>query len=264
MKPPLSPTTPNRHEFREAWLRMATVELRPYFASAGYNVPENIRFAIAFTSTGRRGNRRSESWHASSSADNNYEIFIRADIAAPIEVLALLVKELVHTVLPDGAGHGKEFREAAMKIGLLPPMREARPAPHLIERLEKLAALLGALPHDRLNICHEPLSAINPGKPFDRAVSLNGHRTQTSRMFKAACPSPGCTFLVRVAAEKVREIGPPHCPKHGAMDVDLPADEQGEVNGKQADAVASKPSDVLVSWPQNANGDAGNAVEESV
>jgi hypothetical protein len=263
MKPP-SPTTPNHHEFREAWLRMAAMELRPYFASAGYNVPENIRFAIAFTSTGRRGNRRSESWHASSSADSNYEIFIRADIAAPLDVLALLVKELVHTVLPDGAGHGKEFREAAMKIGLLPPMREARPAPHLVERLEKLAAQLGPLPHDQLNIAQEPLTAINPGKPFGRAVSLNGHRTQTSRMFKAACRAPGCTFLVRVAAEKVREIGPPHCPKHGAMDVDLPGDEQGEVNGRHVDATASETFDAPLPWPHNANIDAANPAGESV
>jgi hypothetical protein len=261
---PQPPIPPNHHEFREAWLRMATIELRPYFTSAGYNVPENIRFAIAFTSTGRRGNRRSESWHASSSGDNNYEIFIRADIAAPIEVLALLLKELVHTVLPEGTGHGKEFREAAMKIGLLPPMREARPAPHLVERLERLAALLGPLPHDRLNITHEPLSAINPAKPFDRAVSLNGHRTQSSRMFKAACKAPGCTFLVRVAAEKVREIGPPHCPRHGAMEVDLPADEQGEVNGHQADAAASKPSDAPLPLPHNVNGDAAKLAGESV
>jgi hypothetical protein len=63
---PQPPIPPNHHEFREAWLRDATMALRPYFASAGYSVPENIRFAIAFTSTGRRGNRRSESWHASS------------------------------------------------------------------------------------------------------------------------------------------------------------------------------------------------------
>jgi hypothetical protein len=263
MKPP-SPSTPNHHEFREAWLRMATMELRPYFVSAGYQVPENIRFAIAFTSTGRRGNRRSESWHASSSADSNYEIFIRADIADPVELLGFLTKELVHTTLPDGAGHGKEFREAAMKIGLLPPMREARPAPHLVERLEKLAALLGSLPHDRLNITHEPLIAINPGKPFDRAVSLNGHRTQTSRMFRASCKAPGCSFLVRVAAEKVREIGPPHCPKHGAMEVDLPVDEQGEINGQEADAIATKPSETPLPSPHNVNRDAANPAGESV
>jgi hypothetical protein len=242
MKPSPPAVPPNRHEFRESWLRAATAELRPYFASSGYQVPDNIRFSIAFTSTGRRGNRRSESWHSSSSADSAYEIFIRPDIAEPIDVLVLLVKELVHTALPDGTAHGKEFREAAMKIGLLPPMREARPAPHLIERLEKLAALLGPLPHDRLNIAHEPLSAINPAKPFDRAVSLNGHRTQTSRMFKAVCQAPGCIFLVRVAVEKVREVGPPHCPKHGAMAVDLPAEEQAELNGRQSDEASLKPS----------------------
>ena len=263
MKPP-SPPTSNRHEFREGWLRAATVELRPYFASAGYNIPENIRFAIAFTSTGRKGNRRSESWHASSSADNNYEVFIRADIADPVELLGLLVKELVHTALPDGAGHGREFREAAMKIGLLPPMRETKPAPHLVERLEKIAAMLGPLPHDRLNITLEPLSAVNPAKPFDHAISLNGHRTQTSRMFRAACKAPGCTFLVRVAAEKVREIGPPHCPRHGAMEVDLPADEQGEVNEEKADATASRTAEVRVARPHDANGDAINPEGESV
>jgi hypothetical protein len=263
MKSP-APTVPNRHEFREAWLRAATMELRSYFVAAGYNVPENIRFAIAFTSTGRRGNRRSESWHASSSGDNHYEIFIRADIAEPIEVLALLSKELVHTVLPDGTGHGKEFREAAMKIGLLPPMREARPAPHLVERLEKLATLLGPLPHDRLNITHEPLSAVNPARPFDHAISLNGHRSQTSRMFRAACRAPGCTFLVRVAAEKVREIGPPHCPRHGAMVVDLPADEQGETNGTHADAISTNSSGAPLPWSHNVNADAAHPAGESV
>jgi hypothetical protein len=257
-----SPPTSNRYEFREAWLRAATLELRPYFASAGYNVPENIRFAIAFTSTGRKGNRRSESWHASSSADNNYEIFIRADIAAPIEVLVFLVKELVHTALPDGAGHGKEYRDAAMMIGLLPPMRDARPAPHLVEYLEKLAALLGPLPHDQLNIAHDPLIAVNPSKPV--AISLNGHRTQTSRMFRASCKAQGCTFLVRVAAEKVREIGPPHCPKHGAMNVDLPADEQGEINGRQADATAPNTSDTPLPWTHNANADTAKPAGESV
>jgi hypothetical protein len=151
-----------------------------------------------------------------------------------------------------------------MKIGLLPPMREARPAPHLVERLEKLAALLGSLPHDRLNITHEPLIAINPGKPFDRAVSLNGHRTQTSRMFRASCKAPGCSFLVRVAAEKVREIGPPHCPKHGAMEVDLPVDEQGEINGQEADAIATKPSETPLPSPHNVNRDAANPAGESV
>ena len=115
MKPPAN----NHHEFREGWLRAATAELGPYFASVGYPLPDDIRFAIAFTSTGRKGKRVGECWHASASDDARYEIFIRADIANPIDVLGVLTKELIHTTLPADAGHGRLFKEAALKIGLL-------------------------------------------------------------------------------------------------------------------------------------------------
>lgn len=235
---PGAPSSTNHHEFRESWLRAATNELRPYFASAGYSIPENIRFAIGFTSTGRKGNRQSESWHASSSADSTYEIFIRPDIAEPIKVLSKLVKELVHTTLPDGSGHGQLFRNAALKIGLLPPMRNAEPAPHLIQRLDELKTLLGPLPHEKLDIGANPLTEVNPTKPVStKSVPLNGQKEQKSRMFKATCAASNCDFLVRVTAQKVREIGPPHCPKHGAMLVHLPAEECAEINGREADRI---------------------------
>ncbi|MGE0290453.1 MAG: hypothetical protein AB7O50_15205, partial [Pseudolabrys sp.] len=71
----------NRHELRESWLRAAANELRPYFASVGYPLPANIRFAIAFTSTGRNGKGLGECWHSASSEDGHYEIFLRADLA---------------------------------------------------------------------------------------------------------------------------------------------------------------------------------------
>ena len=87
----------NRFDLREAWLRAATSELRPYFASVGFPLAENIRFAIAFLSTGRKGKRVGECWHSSTSDDSHYEIFIRADLAEPIDVLGVLAKELVHT-----------------------------------------------------------------------------------------------------------------------------------------------------------------------
>jgi hypothetical protein len=113
----------NCHDTREAWLRAATNESRPYFKSCGYELPENIRFAIAFPSTGRKGKRVGECWHSSTSADSAYEIFIRADLWKPDEVLAVLTKELVHTLLPPDAGHGQLFKVAAMRIGLEGPMR---------------------------------------------------------------------------------------------------------------------------------------------
>src|SRR5277367_6948523 len=106
----------NTHDSRESWLRSATAALRPYFESCGFEVPENIRFAIAFPSTGRRGARLGECWHSSTSDDANFEIIIRADIADPVEVLGVLTHELVHAALPPEVGHGKPYREAALKL----------------------------------------------------------------------------------------------------------------------------------------------------
>src|SRR6516164_5039299 len=95
----------NLFDTREGWLRGGTNELRGHFRNCGYELGENIRFAIAFPSTGRKGKRVGECWHSSTSADSFYEIFIRADLWKPDEVLAVLIKELVHTLLPPDAGH---------------------------------------------------------------------------------------------------------------------------------------------------------------
>ncbi len=43
----------NDIDSRETWLRLATNRLRPHFDACGYPLPENIRSAIAFPSTGR-------------------------------------------------------------------------------------------------------------------------------------------------------------------------------------------------------------------
>ena len=208
----------NYHDSRESWLRAATDELRPYFQRCGYILPGKIRFAIAFPSTGRKGNRVGECWHSSTSADEHYEIFIRADLAEPEKVLGILVHELVHAVVPVDARHGKHYRAAALKIGLQGKMVHALPGELLQKRLDDLAATLGPLPHARLNI---ERGADNRG-PADR------EKKQRARMLKAECEVENCCYVVRVAASHVRNIGPPHCPKHGAMTVDLPDESENE------------------------------------
>jgi hypothetical protein len=205
----------NTHDTRESWLRAATDELRPYFMRCGHPLPDKIRFAIGFPSTGRKGNRVGECWHSSTSADEHFEIFIRADLAEPVEVLGVLVHELCHAVVPVDAKHGKKYRDAAVKIGLTGKMVHALPGELLQKRLDDLAATLGPLPHARLNI---ERGADNRG-PADR------EKKQKNRHLKAECEAEGCGFIVRVAAQQVKDIGPPHCPKHGAMAVDLPEDE---------------------------------------
>ena len=205
----------NRHETSESWLRAATNDLRSYYADRGLTLPEKIRFSIAFTSHGKpprdataeTARWPAECWPAAATDDGFCEIIIRADFADPLEILGILAHELVHASLPD-AKHGKEFRDAALRIGLEGAMRRAMPGPVLRERLNKLAEALGPLPRARLN--------------FDR-VTLGGMavadrpRKQTTRLLKAECLGPGCGYTVRLAARWIVDCGPPHCPKHGAM-----------------------------------------------
>src|SRR5277367_2706852 len=128
--------TANTHTARETWLRSAANELRPYFEKLGYTLPEKIRFAIAFTSRGKRGVMAGECWHPVSSGDQHFEVIIRADVADPTEVLGVLAHELIHTLLPPEAKHGKVFREIALRIGLEGKMRQTTPTPILAERLQ--------------------------------------------------------------------------------------------------------------------------------
>jgi hypothetical protein len=210
----------NSHDTRESWLRSATGSLRPYFANSGFTIPDNIRFAIAFPSTGRRGARIGECWHSSTSEDGNFEIIIRADIAGPLEVLGVLVHELVHVVLPVDAGHGKLYREAAIKLGLEGKMRHALPNQLLRPRLAEIADSLGPLPHARLRIDQ---GRDNKG-PADRP------KKQGTRLLKAECGGDGCGYTVRITAKWVDDIGAPLCPKHGSpMKVE---------RGEDADAIA--------------------------
>jgi len=199
----------NAHTTRESWLRAATDEIRPYFEKLGYRLPDKIRFAIAFTSTGKRGRIPIECWYPESSADQHFEIIIRADISEPLDALNRLVPVLVHTLLPSSVRYGKEYKAIAVRIGLEGPMRHATATPILKERLQAIANNLGPFPHAMLNF---------------GSVS-NAEKKQPARMLKAEC-SKTCGYTIRLS-EKWARAGLPVCPvnaKHGALKCNLPND----------------------------------------
>lgn len=198
----------NDHTSREAWLRAATNELRPHFTKLGLTIPEAIRFSIAFTSLGKKSRVAGEVWPAAASADGHCELIVRADFADPLDVLGILVHQLTHAALPPEAKHGKLFRDAALRLGLEGPMRNAMPGSVLRERLNELAVTLGPLPHGRLDFHQVSLSGM--------AVA-DRPKKQTTRMLKAECLARGCGYTVRVAARWLSQLGAPHCPRHGAM-----------------------------------------------
>lgn len=220
----------NRYDSRETWLRAATKELRPHFEQAGYPLPDRMRFAIALTSSGRNiESRPGETWHSSTSADDTWEIIIRADKSDPVEVLGILVHELVKTTLPIEAGHGKLYKKAAVALGLQGPARTASPTPLLSHRLADIAATLGPLPHATLDIAKGP-------RPVPRPVGAP--KKQKARMRKAECTVQNedgkiCGYTVRLASVWA-ELGPPGCPKHGPMTVAaLPDDEESEAEKEE-------------------------------
>jgi len=218
------------HDTREGWLRSGTNELSPIFAQNGFTLPEKIRYAIAFTSTGKRGHVPGECWHPDSSADGYYEIIIRADIDDPVQVLCILTHELCHCLLPADVRHGKAFKEVATKIGFVGKMRQATPSALLRERLNAIAANLGRLPHAKL----------------DFASASDVPRKQVARMLKAECRV--CGYTVRLSS-KWAKVGLPICPAnstHGQLVCDLPDEVEVEEDADETSTPASLADEV--SW----------------
>jgi len=199
----------NIYTTREEWLRAATNELRAYFEMFGHVIPDNIRFAIAFTSGGKRG-MEGECWHPHTSADKHFEIIIKADKADPLEILGILTRELIHTLLPSTVKYGRQFRDIALRIGLEGKMTQATPAPPLQERLKTIAATLGPIPHATL----------------DFITGTGRKKKQGVRMLKAECGA-ACGYTVRIIP-KWANAGLPICPidaAHGLLRCDPPDDE---------------------------------------
>lgn len=118
----------------------------------------------------------------------------------------MLVHELVHTLLPPEAKHGKEFKAAALRVGLEGQMRLTQPGPILNERLHALTASLGPFPHAKLNY----------------SAPSDAPKKQTTRWLKAECGA-ACGYTIRLAS-KWAKIGLPKCPanqNHGTLICDV-------------------------------------------
>jgi hypothetical protein len=82
---------PNLHPNREAWLNDVAQRLRRAFADLGAPLPDRLRIAIGFPSSGRRAKATGECWDSTASADGTFEILVRPDLAEAEGALALPV-----------------------------------------------------------------------------------------------------------------------------------------------------------------------------
>ena len=148
-------------------------------------------------------------------------------------MLAVLVKELVHTLLPLDAGHGKLFKRRRRESALRGRCGKPRPGrcSKIVLQSDRRPGWVPC-PMRSLNIEQQPMTTRG-------SVAVDAPKKQGTRYRKAECAEEGCGFTVRVAASQVKNIGAPHCPRHGEMKVDMPspgAEEDLEENNESFEA----------------------------
>jgi hypothetical protein len=216
----MSTPDPNQHPNRESWLNDVAGRLRPAFAQLGAPLPDRLRIAIGFPSTGQRAKATGECWDSTASADGTFEILIRPDLAEADGVLALavaaaLAHELVHAAVGIQAGKGPAFRRVALGIGLIGLMRATAPGPAFLALVQPILDAVGLLPHARLQTDRKSAEVDPEG---EEATTNTRPRKQANRHVKCACTT--CGYLTRTARKWLDQVGPPHCPHHGQMETD--------------------------------------------
>jgi hypothetical protein len=139
-------------------------------------------------------------------------VLIRPDQSDPIVVAAILAHELVHAAVGLECGHKGAFRKVATRIGLEGKMTATWPGAAFKSNVAPILAAVGPLPHAALGFG----ASSAPPK-------------QKTRLLKAE--RGDCGYTVRVTRKWVDDAGAPHCPKHGAMQVDGDVPEDGDADG---------------------------------
>lgn len=214
---------------RETWLNAIAAKMAPKFAEIGYPLPE-FRVAVGFTSHGAKSNANGECWSSKCSEDGKFEILIRPDVADPLMASAILAHELTHTAVGIAEGHKGKFVAVMKAIGFTKPFTSTVPTPTFEQWVLPFLQEVGAFPHARLNFNPIGLAPIlGKRKPSSRVVEglrsgipeeeveeiiTSAKPKQGTRLIKASCSE--CGYTVRVT-QKWLDVGPPHCPVHGAM-----------------------------------------------
>jgi hypothetical protein len=173
---------------RQQWLELAVEALRERFADAGYTIPQEIRFTIGWPKRAASCGAIGECWSVEASSDRHAELFVSPVLTEGARILDVLAHELVHATVGSGAGHGKPFKQCALKVGLVGPMRSTTAGPDFTAWAEALLTRIGDYP----------------------AGFLTDSPKQGTRMMKCACAR--CGYTVRITRKWLDAAGPPICP----------------------------------------------------
>jgi hypothetical protein len=177
---------------REQWLQKAiAICASRLFKQNGYQVPA-VKVSVGFPGGGSARTRIGEHWHPEASDDNMGSIFISPVLDETAEVLAVLIHELVHAAVGNAAGHGPEFKQCAVAVGLTGKMRSTVAGDELKSLFPKITKEIGEYPHRKLNLDERPT------------------KKQTTRMIKCECLD--CGYIARTSKANIENLGAPLCP----------------------------------------------------
>lgn len=221
---------------REAWLNDLAALMAPRFEELGHPLPP-FRVSIGFTSTGAYGRANGECWDKLTTPDERFTILISPAEASSLAIAAILNHELIHAAVGLKEGHKGAFAAMMAATGMERPFTTSRPGKEFGDWVQPFIDQLGEIPHAPLMV-RQPATRVKlikrdgggvvaapPPAPGDDegAPDSSAPPKQTTRLLKASCSE--CGYTVRVTA-KWLEVGPPHCPQHGAMKA--ARDESGE------------------------------------
>lgn len=186
-------------ETREAWLNRANLSIRAWFKEVGFPLPEKIRISCGFPAG--RGSKKfiGQCWSPEASKDKTTEIFINPTQDDAFRVLDILVHEDVHAAVGNKCGHKGPFIKCAKVIGLTGKWTATVAGPELKGKIDALLKTLPPYPHAAINLGMSPI------------------KKQSTRLLKATCD---CGYTVRITRKWVDEVGAPHCPVHGEMELE--------------------------------------------
>lgn len=182
--------TPFKHSNREEWLNAIADAVSPWFDEIHAPLPR-YRVTCGWTGRGKSKKTLGQCWAPDASADGTTEIFISPIFDDPLTAAETLLHELVHAAVGVEEKHGPVFRQVAMALGFLSPMKSTPASDELKDRLNQVIAEVGAYPH--------------------AAMDFTKRKRDGTRLIKAVCPH--CGYNVRVT-NMWSSTGAPVCPNH--------------------------------------------------
>ena len=175
---------------KENWFDKAMKEIRIYFSSHGFEVPD-VEISLGFTSKGLNSSTIGQCWGRKASTSDVNHIFISPARTDSIKILSTLMHECIHAIDNCENGHGPAFKYIALKIGFKMPMRSTPPSDELLAVIKKIITKIGEYPAPTLTVFHSPRISRPPAR--------------------ARCKECGYTISM---LKKFIPSGPPLCPLH--------------------------------------------------